>query len=473
LWNPEEQKGQLIDLDESHPSPHWATCWQNASASGIPTKERRIMTDTHMASDRTGRFPEEPGTPRIDRRGLIRGAAVAGGVIPATRLLLAAVASAQGTPVATPEQIPIRIGATLAATGAYAATAPYLKEAYLLWEAQQNAAGGLLGRPVKMVIYDDESDPETSASLYERLITEDKVDLVLGPYSSNVSLAVIPVIEQHGQPLLLTGASSLEIWKSDPQYAFGVFSIAQDYFKDIAGTIAPAQGYTTAVVIYGDAVFPLSTGKGAVAHCQAAGIEVVLEEAYPQQETDFGPLLTRISDAKPDMILVGSYLPDSILILQQAKELDVSADLFAFSVGVALPDFQEALGADVNGVLGPSMWEPTIPTPGNAEFVAAYEEMWHQAPAYHSALGFAGCQVLAQAVTTVGRLDLDAIRDQLHAMTMHTVLPGEYKVDATGKSIGHIPLTVQWQNEEKVIVSPDDLKTGALQLPMTPWAERG
>jgi len=209
-----------------------------------------------------------------------------------------------------------------------------------------------------------------------------------------------------------------------------------------------------------------------VDHCEEAGIEVLLNEKYPAKATDVSSVLTRVRDAEPDILIGGSYLPDAVLITRQAKELGVNPKLYAFSVGAAQPDFVETLGADANYVLGPSMWEPSVESPGNEDFVAEYQEMFGRDPDYHSAAGYSACQVLEAAVTTVGEIDLDAIRDELLSLEMETVLPGMYKVDENGRMIGHIPLTVQWQDGEKVIVAPEDLAGGELQLPTPTWDER-
>lgn len=377
------------------------------------------------------------------------------------------------TPVAdAPTGDPIRIGASVSTSGTNGRTGLYQQEAYKLWEAQKNASGGLLGRPVEFVIYDDQSDPTTGARLYEKLITEDEVDLVLGPYASGVTQAVAQVTEQYGQPLLVAGASANSIWESGFTMVFGVYSVAGDYFKDIITNIAPEQGYKTAAVIYEDAVFPMSTGQGAVQWCGEAGIEVVHEESYPQKATDVSTLLTKIRDLNPDMLIGGSYLPDSVLIQRQAKDLGLECKLYTYSVGAAQPDFVETLGADADYVLGPSMWEPDVETPGNKEFFDAYVEMFDREPDYHAATGYAGCQILEQALNNVGELDLDALAEELFSLEMENILPGGYKVDETGKQVGHIPLTVQWQSGEKVIVAPADIATGEIMLPTPPWDER-
>lgn len=355
----------------------------------------------------------------LHRRSLLKRGAVLGAGVASVR---GTQLSAQ-TPIAdAPTGDPIRIGASVSTSGTNGRTGLYQQEAYMLWEAQKNTAGGLLGRPVEFVIYDDQSDPTTGARLYEKLITEDEVDLVLGPYASGVTQAVAQVTEQYGQPLLVAGASANSIWESGFTMVFGVYSVAGDYFKDIITNIAPEQGYKTAAVIYEDAVFPMSTGQGAVRWCEEAGIEVVHEESYPQKATDVSTLLTKIRDLNPDMLIGGSYLPDSVLIQRQAKDLSLECKLYTYSVGAAQPDFVETLGADADYVLGPSMWEPEVETPGNKEFFDAYVEMFDREPDYHSATGYAGCQILEQALNNVGELNLEALAEEFYGLEMESTL---------------------------------------------------
>ncbi|MGH2561587.1 MAG: amino acid ABC transporter substrate-binding protein [Thermomicrobiales bacterium] len=424
--------------------------------------------------DSVSRLMAETLAGLVSRRELPRRAAALGitGSLIAALLGAQQRASAQGTPAAPPSGEPIRIGAAVSTTGSNGRTGLYQQEAYQLWEEQRNTAGGVLGRPVEMVIYDDQSDPATGARLYERLLTEDNVDLILGPYASSVTQAVVQVTERAGQPMLAAGASAGDLWNRGYQYLFGVYSVAEDYFKDIILTIATEQGYSTAAIIYEDTLFPTSTAAGAAAHCEEAGIEVLVNELYPQEATDVSSVLTRVRDADPDMLIGGSYLPDSVLIVRQSKDLGVNSRLFAFSVGAAQPDFGETLGADAEFVLGPSMWEPDIETPGNAEFVAAYQAKFSRDPDYHSAAGYSACQVLETAVNEVGEIDLEAIREQLATMELSTVLPGVYKVDENGRMTGHIPLTVQWQGGTKVLVAPADQQTGEIILPTPAWDER-
>src|SRR5262249_1213379 len=154
------------------------------------------------------------------------------------------------------------------------------------------------------------------------------------------------------------------------------------------------------------------------------GLQVVLKEKYPAKVTDVSSVLTKVRGLNPDMLLGGSYLPDSLLIVRQAKELDVNPKLIALSVGAAIPDFVQSLNKDADYVFGPSMGEPEIKSPGNAEFLKAYLARWNREPDYHAATGWAGAQVLEAAVKKVGALDREKLRDALQALEMETILPG-------------------------------------------------
>ena len=369
------------------------------------------------------------------------------------------------------DKSPAVIGAAVSATGSNGKTGEYQTEAYKLWEELVNQRGGLLGRPVKMIIYDDASDPTTGAKLYEKLITEDKVDLVLGPYASSVTMAASTVTEKYKFPMLTAGASASDIWKRNYRYVFGVYSIAESYFDGVI-ELALKQGYKTIAVINEDTVFPTATATGTAAYARSKGIQVVYQEKYPTKVTDVSSLLTKIKSANPDVVVGGSYQPDSVLITRQAKELDVNPKMLAFSVGAAMPDFGQALGPDADYVLGPSMWEPSLKTPGNKEFVEAYQKKWNREPDYHSATGFAGGQILEAAVKKANSLDREKLRDALASLETTTILPGKYKVDEAGMQTAHTPVLIQWQGNEKPIVWPDQLATGKPKLPMPPWKSR-
>jgi branched-chain amino acid transport system substrate-binding protein len=369
------------------------------------------------------------------------------------------------------QKAPLSIGAAVSTTGSNGNIGKYQVEAYQLWEEQVNARGGLLGRPVKMAILDDASDPTTGQKLYEKLISEDKVDLVLGPYASSVTMSSSTTTEKYKYPMLAAGASASDIWKRGFRYVFGVYSIAETYFNGVI-ELAVKQGLKTMAILHEDTVFPAATASGTAAQAKAKGIQVVLQERYPTKVTDVSSLLTKVKDLNPDILVGGSYEPDSMLITRQAKELDVNPRMMAFSVGAATPNYGQALGADADYVFGPSMWEPSLGTPGNKEFLDSYQKKWGREPDYHAATGFAGGQILEAAVKKANSLDRDKLRDALVSLDTTTILPGKYKVDETGAQTGHIPVLIQWQGKEKPIVWPDQFKTGSPRLPVPAWKSR-
>jgi branched-chain amino acid transport system substrate-binding protein len=367
---------------------------------------------------------------------------------------------------------PLKIGASIAATGSYGRTGLYQQEAYQLWEKQVNARGGLLGRPVEMIIRDDQSDPSTGQRLYEQLITEDKVDLVLGPYSSQVTQAVANVAEKYRYPMLAAGASASDLWvRGDKKYLFGVYSIAETYFVGVL-EIAQREGYRTIAVVSEDTLFPKSTAQGTVKLAREKGMQIVLEEQYPVRVADVSSLIQKVKAANAEVLVGGSYLPDSLLLTRQSKDLDYNAKLLAFSVGAAMPDFGENLNKDADYVFGPSMWEPELRTTGNADFVREYQAMFNREPDYHSAAGYSACQILEAAVVQLQSLDRDKIRDWMLSADMETVLPGKFKVDGNGMMVGHDAVTVQWQGLDKVLVWPAKYASGSYKLPTPAWSQR-
>jgi branched-chain amino acid transport system substrate-binding protein len=369
------------------------------------------------------------------------------------------------------QKTPVTIGAVVSTTGSNGKAGQYQSEAYTLWEEQVNTRGGLLGRPVRLTILDDASDPTDGAKLYEKLISEDKVDLVLGPYASSATMAASTIAERNKVPMLAAGSSASDIWKRNYQWIFGVYAVAESLFDGVVD-LAVKQGYKTMAILYENTVFPVATANGTAAYAKSKGLQVVFQDRYPTATTNVSTLLNRVKELNPDVLVGGSYEPDSLLITRQAKSLDVNPRLLAFSVGAASTEFGSALGPDADFVIGSSTWEPTLATPGNKEFVASYQKRWNRDPAMPAATGFAGGQILEAAVKKASSLDRAALRDTLAALETTTILPGSYKVDQNGQQSGHIPVLIQWQGKEKPIVWPDQLKTGTVKLPVPAWKSR-
>jgi branched-chain amino acid transport system substrate-binding protein len=360
-------------------------------------------------------------------------------------------------------QGPIRIGASLSLTGTYAEPGRFQSEGYKLCEKDLNAKGGLLGRKVEMVVYDDQSQPATGVRLYEKLITEDKVDAVMGPYSSAISEAVANVTEKYKKVMVAPLAATTSIFKKGRKYAFMIISPAEVYLEGLVD-IAVKRGYKTIAIVNEDTLFPKSSAQGTEELAKKAGLQVVFKEAYPKGNQDFSGLLIKLKAANPDVLAAATYFDDAVAIARPMKELDVNPKMVGVTVGGDIPKFQELLKQTAEYIYGSSQWEGTLPYPGAKEFHEAFVREFKHEPSYHSAAGYAGCMLYAEGAKKAGTLDADKVRDALLALKTRTMF-GDYQVDKDGFQVAHKMVLLQWQEGKRVVVWPDDLANGKPRFP--------
>jgi branched-chain amino acid transport system substrate-binding protein len=388
--------------------------------------------------------------------------------------LVVALALAVAGVVPATAQAPIRIGASLSLTGTYAKLGKNQHEGYQLCERELNAKGGLLGRKVQFVVYDDQSMPATAVRLYEKLITEDKVDGVMGPYSSPVTEAAVNVTEKYKKVMVAPLAATTSIFKRPAgqkrHYVFMVISPAEVYLEGLIDTGAK-RGLKTVAVVNEDTLFSKAAASGAEDLAKKRGLQVVFKEAYPKGNTDFSALLTKVKAANPDIIAAATYFDDAVALTRQMKELAVNPKMFGVTVGGDLPEFYDTLKQNAEYIYGATQWEHVLPYPGNQEFFESYKKEFNHEPSYHSAAGYAGCLIYAEGVKRANSLDADRVREQLLKLEMQTAF-GDYKVDQDGFQVAHKMVTFQWQKEKKVIVWPEDLAKGKPLFPTPPWTSR-
>jgi branched-chain amino acid transport system substrate-binding protein len=374
-------------------------------------------------------------------------------------------------PLPAAAQTPIKIGASMSVTGTYAKPGTYQKQGYDVCIDELNAKGGILGRKVELVIYDDQSTPATAVRLYEKLITEDKVDAVMGPYSSAVSEAVANVTEKYKKVMVAPLAATTSIFKKGRKYIFMVITPAENYLDGLID-MAAKRGLKTVAIINEDTLFPKASAAGTAEAAKKKGMQVVLQEAYPKGNTDFSALLVKIKAANPDVIAAGTYFDDAVAITRQMKELNVNPKMFGLTVGGDLPEFYDLLKQNADYIYGSTQWDESLPYPGQKEFLAAYKAKFKgQEPSYHTAAGYAGCLIYAEAVKKAGTLDADKVRDQLLKMEIKTAF-GDYKVEPDGFQIAHKMVMLQWQDGKRIVVWPDDLANGKMRYPTPEWGKR-
>jgi branched-chain amino acid transport system substrate-binding protein len=384
----------------------------------------------------------------------------------AAMAISSALLMAQGTLAAEP----IRVGVTASLTGAYAAPGSKLLAGIKMWEHDLNARGALLGREVEIVYYDDKSDPATSARLYERLISNDRVDLLIGPYSSDVTLAASSVAERHNIPMVSGSAAATEGWTRGYRNIFQVDTPA-DRYMDLLIESASNAGLTSIALAYAGTDFPREVARGVRTKAAAAGMKLVFDEEYHEDSTDFTDLVQRIKATSPDLVIGGTYLSDSIAIVREAKRQNFLPKALAFTVGPALVEFGTELGADADGILGVVAWMRGGNVPMAYDFSFRYKEMNGRNAGVHAAYGYAAGQVLEAAVRLADSLDRNAVREQLREMKFGSLL-GRYRVDDSGKQLAKKTFVMQWQNGKRLLVLPAQRKESQIIYPLKPWSER-
>src|SRR3989338_2202306 len=236
-------------------------------------------------------------------------------------------------------QAPIKIGASISVTGTYAKLGSYTRDGYLMCAKEINDKGGLLGRKLEFVIYDDRSEGPTAIKLYEKLITEDKVELVMGPYSSPITNAASTVSEKYKKIMMASLAATTSIWERGFKYIFMTISPAEVYMEGLVD-LAAERGIKTIAVINEDTLFSKAAAKGTIDLAKKKGMQVLMHDAYPKGTTDFSGMLIRMKALKPDVIVGGSYFDDAVATTRQMKELDVNPKMFGVTVGGDVPDFR-------------------------------------------------------------------------------------------------------------------------------------
>jgi branched-chain amino acid transport system substrate-binding protein len=408
--------------------------------------------------NRRSRLALSTFAPELDRRTILKGA----GLVAASQIAAPFVISARG-------EAPIRIGAAMSLTGKDALAGGRGREGYLLCQKHVNQKGGVLGRSVEFVISDDGSDEKTAVRLYEKLITEDKVDAVMGPYGRTTD-AVADVTEKHRKLMIAPFAATTAFWEKGRRYLVMLLSPVEGFPEGVLD-LAARNGLKTVAVINEDVIGGKAAAKGASELAKKKGLELVFSETHPKGTADFSGLLNQVKAARPDVLYAAiTNLDDLIAITGQMRELDLNVMMFGTLLYGALPEYYQRLGKSAEYVYSGSLWEQGL-HPGNQEFVTAYMLEFNRAPALQSVNGYAGCQLFVEAARRAGSLDSDKLREVLLTLRTRTVL-GDFAIDERGFQIGHKAIAIQWQDGKQVVVWPDELVSGKARFPTPPWSQR-
>lgn len=357
---------------------------------------------------------------------------------------------------------PVRIGYSIAKTGLFAQAAPSQVTAYELWASQVNEAGGLdvagERRPVELVWFDDESDPAKSAQIYEKLISDDKVDLLLAPWGTPHHLNVAGVVERHGFPMVGNTAASVAIREVQPGNIWFPTSAIPDRIGPELAAMAKESGVSSVAIIANVLPFAQENLQFLVPALEAAGITVALNESYPPDIADMTGLLTQIKAADVDGVIALSYPADSFLYMGQAREIGIDAPFQFLLVGPTIAAFEGAFGEFADGIVTLGHWSPHQDKWSRAQpFFDAYVAAYDMKPDYlDTALAYMSCEILQQAVAEAG-LDHDKLRELISSSSFDTI-NGEVKFDGVENAVTPTAF-LQLQGGDMHLVWPGDIAT--------------
>lgn len=363
----------------------------------------------------------------------------------------------------------ITIGASLPLTGDFSEPGTAAQQGYQVWQSLVNASGGLLGKQVNIVVKDDASDQNTVVSDYNALISQSKVNLLLGTFSSLLNIPASAVAEKAGMVYVEPAGGSPDMFNRGFTHIFFAQQATADKqglpFADWIKSLPADQRPKTAAYPTLDDPFAAPVVAGAKAALEAAGVKTVYSETYSADTKNFDTIAAAIKAANPDLVFHGAQFEDGVGLTRAMLKAGFTPKMFFETNAPSFADqYSKAVGAgNTEGVTFAVSYSPDTKTPGNAEFVAKYKEMFGSAvPPEDAADAYAAAQVLQAAVTAVGSIDdQDAIADWLHANKVSTIL-GDLSWDQTGAPIGNF-LIGQWQGGSAKIVLPPDLATAQIE----------
>ena len=383
---------------------------------------------------------------------------------------------------------PIRIGFGMALTGGLAGAGKSALLAMQIWQEDVNAKGGLLGRPVKLVYYDDQTNPATVPGIYTKLLDVDKVDLIVSGYGTNLVAPAMPVAISHDR--LFLGLFGLAVNSEfhypkffmmlptgpDPKHAF-----SQPFFEvAMKGNPKPK----TLAIAAADAEFSKNAAEGARDTAKSLGLNVVYDKSYPPTTTDFTPIVHAIQATNPEIVFVASYPPDSVGMVRAATEIGLKTRYFGGGmVGLQYSSVKQQFGPKLNGIIDYDFWipAPTMEFPGITEFLKKYQAKapgegidplgWYLPP-----FAYAYLQVLGDAVEGTKSLDQTKLADYIRSHPFDTIVGG-IMFGKDGEWSKPRVLEVQWQNiknssldefkdtKTEAILEPVEYRTGSVIAP--------
>ncbi len=383
----------------------------------------------------------------------------------------------------TEEACKVVFGAAVSLTGKYAKEGEYVKNGYELYVEEINKQGGIpVGDKkcmVELKIYDDESNADRSAQLVEKLITEDHVTFLLGPYGSGNTFATTAIAEKYKVPMVEANGAATKIFNRGFKYSFAVLSPAPNYLRGIIDmALDKDPNLKTVAIVIENGAFALEVAQGAKDYAEEKGLEVVYFDKYAKAAKDVSSLITAMKSKNPDIVLGAGHLQDTILVMKQSKDLGLSPKVFGFSVGPTSPEFRKALGKDADYVVGAAQWTPELKYKSDdifgtpQHFTELYKAKYGEIPPYQAAESAAALIAYQKAIEAAGSLDKDKVRDALAALDYDSFY-GKLKFNEQGMNV-YKPMAVMQNYTDGGLytVWPKEAAVKEFLYPFKPWDER-
>lgn len=352
---------------------------------------------------------------------------------------------------------PIKIGVSLGLSGRFAEMSKALHNGFELWERNVNRENGIMGRPVRLIVKNDQSDPARAVAIYRELITEAHVDFLFAPYSSLITAAVLPIAEEYDMPILIAGAAADRLWEQGYRNAIGVYTPASKFavgFLELL-VLNDLDGIS---VVYADDPFSVDLAESTRQWAGRFGLNVIDFEGFKKGSQNLDFLALKAKENNSHVLMVCGHMNEAVHMTMALKKIGWRPKAFYASVGPALQGFYDRCGPEAESIFGTSLWEPKANYPGAQQFNQQFIETYGRVPGYHAGLAYAAGQVLKMAVEEVGRVDKDKVREALFKLDTMTII-GRFGVDKTGKQVRQHKFIIQWQNGTKELVWPDTIKT--------------
>lgn len=381
----------------------------------------------------------------------------------------------QSTKTSPPSGDPIKIGGSLPLTGLASEQAKWVKAGYEYWAEDVNKRGGLLGRPVKLIMYDDESSPDKAVTYYERAITVDKVDLVFGGYPGTANVALMPLVEKYEKVFVGQGGH-MKSFQQGFTYSFGSPPLMGEWsYLSVAGLLddlIPKKDWPkTASLLTMNNVIGLSSIPTVVKSLEERGVKIGVNETYNLPLSDATPLVSKSKGMGAEFLIVQGFFDDTVMIMRAAKAMRYNPKIIWNILASRIPAWMKELGEDGNHVLANNFFPPGLPYPGNDRIIeGAKTKLGLPHPPDFFAVGYCWMYSLGVAVHGAGTLDNKKIRDYLRSRSFDLPFGKGIKFDSKGLP-PPFNFTVQTRAGRNEIIWPKDVATAKLVYPRPDWSK--